>query len=73
MQAVKAQLKEWGSSLGVIIPRDVVVDEKLKVGDNIEILIGKEQDVVSKMFGKVKMKRSTDVILKEVDEDGWDD
>ena len=73
MRAVQAQVREWGRSLGVIIPRETVVDEHIKAGDTLNLLIGRDEDVVSTMFGKAKMKRSTDEILKEIDEEAWNE
>ena len=73
MQQIITELKGWGRSAGVIIPKEVRVQERLKVGDSIGLLIMKKNNVLKESFGKLKPKRSTEAILKEIDEEGWND
>ena len=47
-----AQLKSWGSSLGVVVPRDVVKAEHLKEGDEITIEIHKKSSI-REIFGSM--------------------
>ena len=49
----KAQLKTWGSSLGVVVPKDVVKAEHLKEGDEIIIEI-KKKGTLRDIFGALK-------------------
>ncbi len=46
-------LKKWGSSLGVVVPADVVESEKLKKGEKIRVEIKKVNDL-SDFFGSRK-------------------
>lgn len=46
----KAKLKEWGSSLGVVIPREIVKKEKLSIGEEVIIDI-KRKNKVKEIFG----------------------
>ena len=49
----KAQVKSWGSSLGVIVPRDIVYAEHLKEGDEIIIEI-KKKPSLRDIFGTLR-------------------
>ena len=50
---IKARVKEWGNSLGVTIPKEIVIKEELKPNDEITITISKKQ-VLEDFFGKLK-------------------
>jgi len=39
MTMAEAQIKEWGNSLGVILPKEIVKHEDLHYGDTIKIEI----------------------------------
>ena len=41
MEVIKSKAKKWGSSIGIIIPKDVVEREKIKEGQDIEIFLKK--------------------------------
>ncbi len=60
-----------GGSLGIVIPKEAVVEEELTAGDTVELFLVKKTNVFKEVFGKLKLKRSTDEILKEIDEEGW--
>ena len=49
----KATLKSWGSSLGVVIPRDLIRVEHLKEGEEILIDVKKKHSL-SEVFGSLK-------------------
>jgi len=71
MGTAEAQIREWGGSLGLVIPNELVLQDQLKAGDTVEFILLKRGSVVREVFGKLKLKRSTDEILKEIDEEGW--
>ncbi len=71
METAEAQVREWGGSLGLVIPNEVVLHDQLKAGDTVGFILLKKESVVREVFGKLKLKRSTDEILKEIDEEGW--
>jgi len=71
MIETEAQIREWGRSVGVVIPKEVVVKERIKVGDNVKILIKKKSNPLKETFGILRLKRSTDEILKEIDKESW--
>ena len=64
------QIKEWGHSLGLIVPSEIVKQENLKVNDDIIIDIRKKTDVM-KLFGSLKLKRSSQE-MKDEARRGWD-
>ena len=71
---VKAKVRVWGRSLGIVIPIGAVKSGHIKEGDTIDLLFKKEEEnPLKKTFGTFKFKRSTEEILKEVDEESWDE
>lgn len=53
---VKVKAKQWGSSLGFIIPNEIVKEQKIRVGDELEIELKKATDI-EKLFGIAHGKR----------------
>ncbi|MBI2576563.1 hypothetical protein HYV84_05085 [Candidatus Woesearchaeota archaeon] len=51
-------VKEWGNSVGIVIPKEKALREGLKANDRITILLTKESDSlkVKDIFGSVKWK-----------------
>lgn len=68
---IETKTKKWGSSLGIIIPKEVVEKENLKQNQNIRILAVETptKTKVKDIFGKLKFKRPAQEILDEVDRD----
>ena len=75
MEAVHARVRNWGRSLGVVIPKEAAKKVGIKEGDSVEILIKKEEEnPLKKTFGALKGREiDTDKLLKEVDEELWND
>ena len=73
MKEVEAQIREWGRSLGVVIPKDAVLEEHLKEGDTVKLLILKKSNPIKKTFGTFKFKKSTEDMLNEADKEAWDE
>ena len=71
MITVESELREWGRSIGVVVPKDAIVREKLKAGDTVRLVILKSSNALRDTFGILKLKHSTDEILKEIDETSW--
>lgn len=70
---METQLRSWGRSLGVVIPKETVIKESLSEGDKVELIIVKKSNAIKKTFGILKFKRSTEEILNEVNKEGWND
>ena len=62
--------KKWGSSIGVIIPREIVERQNIKEGDEIVINIFKKGDL-SGTFGTLKT-RLTGQQLKDLSRKDWE-
>ncbi len=75
METITATTKKWGSSLGIVIPKDVVTKERLKEGQKVEIILRKPRTIdMDKLFGSLKSwKAPTEKILKDVDKELWDE
>lgn len=54
---VEAIAKKWGSSIGFVIPKEVVEKEKIKPNSKVKFEIIKVTDI-SDTFGKLKRKVS---------------
>ena len=67
-----AKAKQIGGSIGILIPKEIVEKERIHVNDTLKIEIEKTDDL-SWLWGRGKdIKKSTDEIMKEIDE-GEDD
>ena len=75
MEVIEAEAKKWGSSIGIIIPKDVVKKERIREGQKVEIILRRPANFdIDKVFGSLKnWKTSTDKILKGTDEELWHD
>ena len=73
MVELAAQVREWGRSIGVVIPKEIATKAHLNAGDRIRLLIMKQKNPLKETFGMLKFKRSTEEILKETDKEAWDE
>jgi putative addiction module antidote len=73
MEEIKVKLRKWGNSIGVVIPQEVLKNNNKKEGDEVTILMPKENNVLREMFGTLKAKKSTEQIMKEIDKELYND
>lgn len=73
MTTVQVQIRKWGQSLGLVIPKETVDKNSLSDGEKVDIIILKRTNALKETFGKVKFKRPIATILKEVDKEAWND
>ena len=75
---VETKTKKWGSSLGIIIPKEIVREERIQKGQKIRIdILSRKKTTVGDIFNMVKKhplpktedKRSTQEILDEIDKE----
>lgn len=52
----KAIVRKWGNSLGVIIPKELMEQQRIKENDEIDLLIMKPADL-SAAFGSLPRKK----------------
>lgn len=70
MTMIKTQVKKWGNSFGIIIPKNIVDSENLKEGEEIECMIIKDSKKrFDELFGSLKgrFEKSTEQMMREVD------
>lgn len=73
MIACRTTVKKWGSSLGIVIPKEKADQEQLKEHEEISIIINKERNklLVKDIYGKMKGRwtETTEEMLSEVDKE----
>ena len=72
MREVQSVVRNWGNSLGVTFPNEVVKELHVKSGEKIKLLILKESNVLKETFGTLKLKKSVKALMKESDRDLYD-
>lgn len=73
MLEVKAKVREWGRSLGIVLPKEATKEEGIRKDDAVTLLISKKSNSLKETFGTLEFRRSTEEILKESDEESWDE
>jgi len=72
MQVFDAIPKQWGNSVGITIPRNVIEKEHISTKKKTKfIAIGSEMDQLKRAFGSLKLKKPTQKVMDEIDE-GYD-
>ncbi len=61
-----SKTRKWGSSLGVIIPKDVVKELKIRENQEVYLEIKPKDNPLKELFGSVKLSKPTEQLLKEV-------
>lgn len=66
---IKAKLKKWGSSIGIIVPKELVARERLKAGEEVLLDIRKKI-TIKEIFGslgnwKIDPQKIKDELRKE--------
>lgn len=73
MIEVKTILRKWGNSFGIVIPQKSASNGQIREGDEVIVLLKKDEkeNILKEMFGTLKLNKSTDKILKEMDKELW--
>ncbi len=69
MIEIKTKLRKWGNSFGIVVPQKAIEKTNAKDGDEVIILFKKEKPNLRKLFGAHKFSKSTDKLMKEMDEE----
>ena len=70
MVLIRSQIRKWGNSYGIIIPKNIMNSENLKNNQKIELILLKEsKKVLKETFGTLKFKKSTEKILEDTDKE----
>ena len=73
MHAFETTPKQWGNSLGITIPKDVVDKEQLSPGKRVRVLvIADKRSELRKVFGSLKLKMPTQKAMEEIDREYYD-
>lgn len=67
---MRAEVRRWGHSFGVILPKTIAKKLDLKEHETVELKIKKGGTDLMKSFGSLKFSESTKKIIKEIKE-GW--
>lgn len=73
MFEVETRLRRWGRSFGVVIPMEYIQAARLHENEILDIFVRRKKNPVKETFGKLKLKRTTEEILKESDKECWHD
>ena len=68
--AIEVEIKKWGNSIGIILPKSLILEEGLKEKDRIVVNIVKKSDL-SRTFGKEK-RTMTGQEFKDTVREGWE-
>lgn len=69
MTMIEAKVKRWGNSLGIVIPKEVAREQRLRENETLHLFIVKRSPVLVKdVFGmlKGKLKKPTQQIMDEI-------
>ena len=67
---IETKTKRWGSSLGIIIPKELVKKERLQEGQEIRVnILSGKKTTGADIFGKLKFKKPIQILLDETDKD----
>ncbi|MBI2452028.1 hypothetical protein HYV50_03035 [Candidatus Pacearchaeota archaeon] len=74
MIEIKTRLRRWGNSFGVVLPMKAIENEKVSEGEEVVILMKrKKNNVLRETFGTLRFRKSTDQMMREIDEEIYDD
>jgi len=69
MSRIRARVRRWGSSLGIVVPSEVVKELRLKAGD--EAIVEIDRAGIEEAFGSVKDWAVDPQKLKDELRRGW--
>lgn len=63
-----SKVRKWGSSFGVVIPKNVMKELKLRKNQDVVLDIKPKENPLKELFGmgKGKTNKSTEELLKEI-------
>ncbi|MBS3086492.1 AbrB/MazE/SpoVT family DNA-binding domain-containing protein [Candidatus Pacearchaeota archaeon] len=72
MTVIETKVKRWGNSFGVVIPIEIIEEEKIKENDSLKLIVLKDSKNAFKEtfgMGKGKIKKSAQQIKDELRRD----
>ena len=58
--------RKWGSSLGIIIPKKVAQELKIRENQDVIVDIKPKDNPLKELFGSVKLSKPTEQLLREI-------
>lgn len=58
--------RKWGSSIGMVIPKRVVKELKIRENQDVIVDIKPKENPLKELFGSGKFSKPTEQILKEI-------
>lgn len=74
MEHIKATIKRWGNSFGIVVPAQFMKKEALDEGSEVTVTIQSHTKTqVKDVFGilKGKLKKDTQEALDDIDKEFW--
>jgi len=68
--AIEVNLKKWGNSFGIILPKELINKENLDENNPILIEIVRKADI-SDVFGSINKKKISGQKFKDLVRKGW--
>lgn len=68
--AIEVEIKKWGNSIGILLPKSFILEEGLKERDKILVNLVKKADL-SRTFGSEK-RNITGQEFKDMVREGWE-
>ena len=67
--ATEVNVRKWGNSMGIVLPKELIEEKGIKEDDEIIIEVAKKADL-RKLFGSLKRKMSGQE-FKDMVRKGW--
>ena len=58
--------RKWGSSLGIVIPKKVAQELKIRENQDVIVDIKPKDNPLRELFGSAKLSKPTEQLLKEI-------
>ena len=62
-----SKIRKWGNSFGVLVPKELIKKENLKVNEEVVVKLEKKKDLMQ-LFGFCNFKNPTKQLMKEIRE-----
>lgn len=71
MIEIKTKLRKWGNSFGVVVPQNKINQEHIREGEEVKVLLIKEpkKNILRETFGTFKFKKPVEQMMREIDEE----
>ena len=70
MIEIKSKIRRWGNSFGLVVPTRIVESGEAQEGDEVTaLIIGRKRVNLKKLFGKHKFRKPVGQLMRETDEE----